>query len=219
MPNPPQIVPKYLGQQESPDVTGAPSGHPKDHENDAPKKPTTPVVPPIAPPVVSPLPAPSMDAQAIIDELSKVVDFQKAETPYGSNPTEHPLSIYIGGIGAAIDSLKYMTDIETVLKAQDEMLKFELQMRPGEVAHILVSATPQGSVSIVRLPSPNAPVISDGKDSSFRTTITAPNFDRIRDVFKSPARKKKELDAWYSELTQEQKDAIEKYRQPKIPLM
>ena len=219
---------RSLGEQPSPDVSGAPdttgpavdnsnrgSSGPKrsklDRESDpdqAKKKSTPAVVPPAAPVVTAPVvSAPAMDGQAIIDALSLVAEFQKNSRVIGTSP-----SIYIGGVSAMIEAVNWAKDLDTLQKAQEAISKFELGMRPGEVSHVLVSATPEGKVSVLKLPALDAPVISDGKSSSYRTTISAPNFDRFRDIFKTDKQKQKELHDWYESLDKETKDILERER-------
>lgn len=211
-----------LGQHPSKDTPGGPGTSKEVNDNrrepKAPPEPRRrssaddpkPERPAVKPPVVAPVVlAPTMDKQEMVDALSVAFDnLNKSEFVRKLAP-DPKLGIYVGGIGAALDAAKWAKDMNTLVAAQVAISKFEMSMKPGEISHIQVSATPEGKVNVIKLTSPNAPVISDGKSNSFNTTISAPNFNRPQDASKTETQKQLELRDWYKTLDKKQKDIID----------
>ena len=222
-------IKSVLGEQHSPDLIGEPKesnrvhdgkrepkGSPDSHRtggnaDSRPEKPT--VEPPLKPVVVTT----NMDKQSLINSFSLMYQ----------NPTIAPLTAYYfgekviakdpksvvfgAGIGALIDAAQWSKDINTFFSAQEAITKHRMNMKAGEINHILVSAAPEGDISIIKLISPDAPILSDGKSNSFITTISAPNFIPTVPPL-TEQQKMKELHNFFESLSKEQRSIINQER-------
>lgn len=151
-----------------------------------------------------------MDAKALVDNFSLLAE--NLSTKYQDTMTpETRASKYIGGVGAAIEAVQWTKDLGTVFKAQDAINQFQRNMKAGETAYVLVSASPEGKVSVLRLDRPDAPVISDGKQNSFVTKIVVPEFTS-QQLMKPPEDREKALKEFYDAADAGQKEIINKER-------
>lgn len=220
-------VAKKVGEQASPDISN-PSENRRGNVNDSPRGPkgspsgpkrnpvgerdAAPPKPPVkTPPVTAPaIPGPSMDAKALVDSFSLLAE--NLSTKYQDTMTpETRTSKYIGGVGAAIEAVQWSKDLNTVFKAQDAINQFQRNMKAGETAYVLVSASPEGKVSVLRLDKPEAPVVSDGKQNSFVTKIVVPEFTS-QQLMTPPEDREKALKDFYDAADTGQKEIINRER-------
>lgn len=120
------------------------------------------------------------------------------------------VSLYSDGIGALINANEMRKDFNTIFSAVDIMQKYEKTLKPGETKNVLVSATPEGKVSILEITDPKGHVITDGKSKSFSTTITRPPIVTVPYI--SEEQELKELNDYIKALTEEEKIKIREYR-------
>ena len=120
------------------------------------------------------------------------------------------VSLYGDGIGALINANEMRKDFNTIFSAVDIMQKYEKTLKPGETKNVLVSATPEGKVSILEITDPKGHVLTDGKSKSFTTTITRQPVVTV--PYLSEEQELKELNDYIKALTEEEKIKIREYR-------
>lgn len=121
---------------------------------------------------------------------------------------DNSASRLVGGFAAVLGVMKEAKDWGTVMDAQRKIDTFQRTLKPGETAHIVVSASPSGEVSVMRVPTPGVPVISPLGATEIRKSITAPNYNFWTSEMEKAARNKElfdKLDASAKQLIDEER--------------
>lgn len=141
------------------------------------------------------IPLAPKDGLSIIAELGEA--WSRLSWPMPRDPA---VGKFIGGAAAAVDAVKMAQDYRTLNRALLEIETFRATMKEGEVAHLVISTTREGDVYVSRVPNADSPVYRAEGTQTFRTEISSPSPNTLRDHLKTEEQRKKELQDFYDKL-------------------
>ena len=114
----------------------------------------------------SPVPPPRMDREGIYNALKEVLDNSLFKVEVDAR-----LQKYVGGVEAMIEAVNWARDYRTLRKIQDRISWATASLKGGEVGYYAISASSDGDVKMLRLPSLDQRMYEDPALRTMRVTI------------------------------------------------